>query len=752
MSFGAVKAPLFGTHGEFSVGSSSQKIRAKYVLTKIKPGSSGEWENVLASNMVPWREVFKVEELSFDELIQRDLDDSRVAHELIPYLLSSKQNNARFFPPILAVVVPKKLNQSGIEKFYPKVKQTEHGEEFGDLFSFEQMIINNTPSPLAQLSYNSQKTAFIIVDGQHRAMAALAIHRQLNPGSWKGNPFESYYSHIKVDPAQVGSIELPVCLVYFPDIWEGNESYPETVDLVKLCRDLFLVVNKQAKPVSSSRELLLDDVDFAAKMMRGTLSKLKNNAESAKIYSFAFGDSEADQGKAVVSGKLEYSSAVALHKIHAASSFAKPEAYTSLTDHSDITDGRSLKNGDRPIQVLTGSEIAKHYSSINRWSCNEIGQKDSEEISDKLGEITDTFIFELFNNFHPFTIHNKEMLGLKARLDDVNVKADPIQNKCSTLLFEGSGVKGIFEVHYERLKERIKENVFSSDEERNLTDSQLKFCSEVISALLNYEKDFRKRRALSLFNFEDTSDEMTLKEITSAAKAIYDTLSTQAFQIGYAMTINYLIERAAIGNPALDNYQSRLGLAKSISSMLVYLLSAFFSERKPAKHRTLSGLIKEDRIRVFEQSARGLRGLLHESVNEINEKQWPFFRYLILEITHSRHVEPEYENAIKAIPEEHKEAIYLALSEAVTEVATLRKKYLDDAESRALKNASTDEEILKARLEGEGKSEQEIEAEIVAFRAQIISEIHERCKEHLRASLGYDGLDEKRLMKLFKKD
>ena len=55
--------------------------------------AAGECE--LASEMRPWREVFNVEELSFDELLQRDLDDSRVAHDLIPYLLGESGSKSK---------------------------------------------------------------------------------------------------------------------------------------------------------------------------------------------------------------------------------------------------------------------------------------------------------------------------------------------------------------------------------------------------------------------------------------------------------------------------------------------------------------------------------------------------------------------------------------------------------------------------------------------------------------------------------
>ena len=67
-SFSIQKSPIYGTYGDFSVGAADKQIRANYVLTKIKPGDQGRWENQLATQMAPWREIFKVDELSFDEL------------------------------------------------------------------------------------------------------------------------------------------------------------------------------------------------------------------------------------------------------------------------------------------------------------------------------------------------------------------------------------------------------------------------------------------------------------------------------------------------------------------------------------------------------------------------------------------------------------------------------------------------------------------------------------------------------------
>lgn len=93
--FSVQKLDIYGSYGEFSVGNGEDVIRAEYLLTKIKPGQSGTWDNQLASQMAPWREVFNIDELSFEELIQRDLDDSRVAHDLIPYLLGESGHQVK---------------------------------------------------------------------------------------------------------------------------------------------------------------------------------------------------------------------------------------------------------------------------------------------------------------------------------------------------------------------------------------------------------------------------------------------------------------------------------------------------------------------------------------------------------------------------------------------------------------------------------------------------------------------------------
>jgi hypothetical protein len=452
LNFSVQKSPAYGSYGEFSVGAAGSQIRAQYLLTKIRPGQQGHWENQLASHMAPWREIFRIEELSFDELIQRDLDDSRVAHDLIPYLLGETGQHARFFPPILAVLVPKREGRSGIGRWYPAPTRVEECVSFGDLFDFQKVIIDGVLSPLGEIRYNPQRASIVIVDGQHRAMAVLALHRQINK-SWGADPFAPYYSHIQIAPDGVAHIELPVCIIFFPDLHEGAVEFQERgIDLITVCREIFIVVNRQAKQVSKSRELLLDDEDFAAFMMRRTLTMFKDRndgfAEAARIYSFAFGDSEADTGSQVVAEQLEICSAVALHKMHAAAGFGLPAAF-NLTRSADITDGRNVRNPARPVEILRGTDgiIAQ---SISRRSAKIHTPDEVTFITSRIGELTDRIMLPLFDRLRPFSAHNRAIRELLEALNDPSALADPVQAKCRALLFDGAGNRHVFEEHVER--------------------------------------------------------------------------------------------------------------------------------------------------------------------------------------------------------------------------------------------------------------------------------------------------------------
>lgn len=747
--FGPQKTSVFGSFGEFTIGDGTNVIRAKYILTKIKPGDDGLPECELASQMRPWREVFDLKELSFEELLQRDLDDSRVAHDLIPYLLGKSGSQAKFFPPILAVIVPRKQGESGIEGFYP-IPNTQDGliENYGDLFDFKQLVWDSKPTPFASLSYNRQRSAFIIVDGQHRAMAVLALHRQLCE-NWGDNAYASYYDHISVTAGQVESIELPACIIYFPDLHEGNsELKRQGINLSSVCREIFLVVNRTAKRVSESRELLLDDRDLAAHLTRRTLSRLKNRDEIhaglARIYAISYGDSDSElRQNEVVSGQCQYSSAIALHKIHRALSFGLEGAFR-FDDYVDISYRRNTRNKNRAPEILLGTSTEKH-SILPRHSGKSLPPNEVDEVVERLGDLADTVLLGLLDRFRPFTVHNSELQDLRIRLSDVHVRTEPEQKKAYNLIFEGSGVRDVFESHFARLKETQDELNENDQTVPGHLKSQIKNCESAMKTLGVREREFQRLRACRFYSvnpeiFDKTDNEEDRTELSEKARKVFQTIATQAFQLGYAMAIFTVVEelKRQNSNTSPFQYQQRLELVQFVTDIFLSSLNRYFSPNNKTIHRKLRGYISEPRASVFDANSSGLRGLLAMSVNELNERQWRFFRYAVLEIVHSPICWDTAQETMKQTDNGWTLNWYkAAIPDLVGGIFKERNKYIEDAVEASVKGREF--EMMKTRehfeAKGAGKSEEQIQQLLRNLENSRRTNAMESACNHLKASL-----------------
>ncbi len=508
-----------------------------------------------------------------------------------------------------------------------------------------------------------------------------------------------------------------------------------------MCREIFVVVNKKAKQVSRSRELRLDDEDLAARMMRETLSVLKDRDESnvARIYSFAYGDAVSTE---VVAGQLEYTSAVALHKMHAAVAFGIPDAF-KLDQTKNVADGRRTLNSKRPAAILKGTKL-QNWSSLSRRSGRYHPAEEVEEAVKLLAKILDAVMLPFFDSFRPFAVHNAEMRALRTRLLEPNLRADPIQRKCYSLLFEGSGVRKVFEEHKQRLSDREEQ---LREEGRDIGDyvrNQLSDAEEASSRLKQYKDEIEQRRAARLFNidynsfFSTEGNEPERKELLDCAKWIYETISTQAFQLGYLMAVHSVVELML--NYSSTEYDRRIQIVEFVSSMYLTALNTYFSSDSDVEHRTLESFVNEERARVFDPNKPSLRGLLAQSVKNLDASQWAFFRYAILEIVHSKHA---YQALLKKLDTASDPSIADAyrqeLPNLIKMIIDLREEqYVESAVKTSLNSTEFQQEIslLEARLKGEGKSQIEIEQNLKEEKDSKETEVKEKCKQNIFASLG----------------
>ena len=101
-------------------------------------------------------------------LLQRDLNDQRVAQDLIPYL-QGVNSQIGFFPAILAAIVPKGYLSAATPVAYPR--PTEDGPKricFGDCWFVEYFAAGK---PVGLFKFVKSKADIIVLDGQHRANA-----------------------------------------------------------------------------------------------------------------------------------------------------------------------------------------------------------------------------------------------------------------------------------------------------------------------------------------------------------------------------------------------------------------------------------------------------------------------------------------------------------------------------------------------------------------------------------------------------
>jgi hypothetical protein len=359
---------LQGVLGKFNVPSSD--ISVDYFLTYASLDASQASHGQLLKMLVPVREAFEIKGLDFDHLLQRDLDDYRVSNEMIPYLLGETSTDPRFFPPIVAVIVPWKKGK--MQDKYPKLEiRTESEGEFklkvskyGNVFSIRQEQREDgalAQSPVDLTLYESN-AKLVIVDGQHRAMAMLATYRSAF-NSWGKSEFEYFYEsaeqlEVETKAQDFGFIQLPVCIVYFPEITE--ETKKKNASLTIACRKLFLDVNRNARHPSKSRQILLNDTDLAAFFTRQVFNSFQKNTEkgSVKLYHTEY-DNPLD--KVSVYRPFAITTVSSIYQAVEQVIFADDERIRNPMATSGKTDNKARLQRELELSsILTESQLGKH--------------------------------------------------------------------------------------------------------------------------------------------------------------------------------------------------------------------------------------------------------------------------------------------------------------------------------------------------------------------------------------------------------
>lgn len=648
----ALNLTLEGSTGSFSVGreaGSQQTVEVKYFLTHVGLNLLSGANEELLRHLAPVREVFPPRDLGFDEIMQRDIDDARVSSELVPYLLDRKSRDlVKLFPPIVVVVMPVEPNENRPASLYPEVTSGEtqaegnniryvrSGAKGQEVFEFMQPFQEGKlyEHDLVRLRLNTNRCRLVIVDGQHRAMALLALYRNMKQ-DWEDMnkaPYKDYYeewtpSYIK--SFEISNISLPIMFCTFPAL---DVHYMGEYNVKRAARSIFLTLNKTARQVSASRNRLLDDNDLVALLLRDTLSTIKQLDDIHATSALRIHNIELDQAHDRV--KLESSIALSgvnhiyyltehilLNRIEDVNG-AKPRAGNYYL-RSDLTTFGAMRrlNGYN----LLGDEIA---NATNRFFyTTEVGESLAKQFHDRYGK----FVVATLQTFRPYEAHSSAVLWLDQQLLlQGNTKVRPI-------LFEGQGIGRTFENHRANLEEKIREKEFGGEVPK--LQEILNRLNATQKLVADFESKLRTERANRFLI--DVGDKKVLRDsnqniypkVIEFITALYENiLTTVAFQTALIGGFFGELERANIARERDNKYPIDTHAAFEVFMADV---NRFFTPSSSKDFRKLVDIFQGtlgDNIDEWKitPSASTFRRVVYRG--EMQPAQWPKYKYLLLEL------------------------------------------------------------------------------------------------------------------------
>jgi hypothetical protein len=262
---------LFGIAGK--INSPTRTVTTHFFQTKASAdGFSSNWE--LLKMLKPLRDNTRLDQInSIDDLLQRDVSDSRVSKGLIQYIRQdiSGSNNPIILPSIVVVLLPKDIFSTGSQQ-YPKAFIDSQPQKYNNLFGLQTVfkndlgnklwsvldIYDNQPGSSTQigvskLTINTENVIPHILDGQHRMMAYKYLAGKVSFPSLEDSIYKSFYN--QNDQIENWQSDLPVTLIWFTSTSE------EELDVKEYTRSMFLDINQTSQNITVSRKILLNETD-----------------------------------------------------------------------------------------------------------------------------------------------------------------------------------------------------------------------------------------------------------------------------------------------------------------------------------------------------------------------------------------------------------------------------------------------------------------------------------------------------------
>ena len=688
----ALDLTLEGSVGTFRIGvpaaGGQKSLTVRYLETHIGFDPAVASNDAMLKHLQPVREIFPFNTLNFDELMQRDIDDARVSTELIPYLLDGHASGTiKFFPPIVIVVVPvQDVTNEPAERFPAVTQAPEHRPQQGytfqvirsgatgqEAFQFEYPIVDGQPRvhDLARLKLSTQRTRLVIIDGQHRAMALIALHRNLKD-DWsdaKRRPFQDYYSEwtkSRIQAFDLKELQLPIVVCTFPELDTGSAG---DFNVIKAARQMFLTLNKTARKVTESRNILLNDRDIVSYFLRDTLGNVK--ARDLNSPAFRIWNIELDQ----YFDRTRIDSPMACTGV---SHIYYMLEHMMLAD-GDVTGARARagkfwrRSDLQPtlIRRLDGENVlgAEVAASVRRADYSEPVARDlAVKFQEKYGH----FVVDAFTQFRPFDFHARAALDRKVALGShANLQVPAI-------LFEGQNIGRTFEDYLRHMQSREAEAKRAHQTlppEVTSTLTQLNATGKAVEEAANA---FRLKRCE--YYFAEVDKPVSLKNSTGDLSPrlvkyldkLYDNVFTSvAFQAALVCGFFHVMEQA---ERKLANLGLPVPAREQAFKQYMEMLSRFFVPQSVSEVKRLLRVFLDDvqggSVDDWKvtPSATSFSHVVYRG--EMKPDEWPKYRYLLLELWRSN----ELAEVLEAERELCRGQIFKAQIERVVKERSLKER------------------------------------------------------------------------------
>lgn len=536
------KDRIDGTWGHFSTSAG----RVAFLMTKARLGKSAtDNERRLTSKLRPVREILNVEQLDFNQLLQRDLDDHRVATELIPYVLEGEETGPAYFPPLIAVLLP--FNGNDPVDHQPASELTGTVEEkgveyevqrYGEAFQVQRACHSTGEYhdiKLGKLKWNDEKSKLVVIDGQHRAMALLAIDRTLN-GTWGegGEKYKYFYEHrvnriLSDKDIDLENLEFPVNICWFPDSNDGTS--PHTA-----ARKLFVDLNREARQPSEARLILLSDQKLKNIFSRAVLNQLREDNCDVPIYGVEYDNPSESSYR-----PTRWSVATNLHFIKYAIQYGPfcPDRYLSdltsrfggrlpeqemnerMRDQLDVTDIMpETIDDDKEDRIIKRADVGDEYFPREKLS----------DLKHNFMKGWGKSIIEIFSSVTPYAAHCEALEELKESW----AAEGSIASLAYEALFSGMGMYWTLQDSHKHWKDRKRELRRMGEEPPETPD--IVGAWEVLD---EKQSDFQRIRSKK---YLDSEGDKAISKSNSA----FNVFNTHACQIGAILTLATLADCAGV--------------------------------------------------------------------------------------------------------------------------------------------------------------------------------------------------------------